>query len=273
MSRTIATPSSAPRSWLRMSAPRTRAALDQVFIAIGLDRGQARGARERRTAERAAVCAGRQHVADRLGVRERAHRESAAEALGQAHDVGLDAGVLDREPLAGAAESGLDLVDDQHRAALAADLLRGLQEVRRADVDAAFTLDHFEHDRGGLIGDRLVERRRIVELHVRGLEQRAKALAILRLPRHRQRAHRPAVKPLGRGDERGALREQAARTSARRPSLRRRCWRGTRAADTSAARRPAPSRTPRACRCRDSSGQSVSVSACSWIAAVTPGWQ
>ena len=83
-----------------------------------------------------------------------------------------------------------------------------LQEVRRADVDAALALDHFEHDRRGLIGDRLVERRRIVELHVRRLEQRPEALAILRLPRHRQRAHRPAVKSLGRGDERRALGEQ-----------------------------------------------------------------
>ena len=87
---------------------------------------------------------GVEHVADRLRVGERAHREPAAEALGQAHDVGLDAGVLDREPLAGAAEAGLDLVDDQQRAALAADALRGLQEIRRADVDAALALHDFE---------------------------------------------------------------------------------------------------------------------------------
>ncbi len=75
---------------------------------------------------------GVQHVANRLRVGQRAHRESAAEALGQADDVGLDAGMLDREPLAGAAEAGLDLVDDQQRAALAAQPLR--PSVRKSGV-------------------------------------------------------------------------------------------------------------------------------------------
>ena len=57
-----------------------------------------------------------------------------------------------------------------------------------AEVDAALALHDFENHRGGLIGDGRVERRRIVERHVRRLEQRLEAFPILRLPRHRQRA-------------------------------------------------------------------------------------
>src|SRR5688572_18117729 len=118
--------------------------------------------------------------------------------------------MLDREPFAGAAESGLDLVDDEQRAALLAELLRGLEKLRRADVDAALALYDFEHDGSGLICNALVERRRIVELHVRGFQQWHEAFAVFRLPRDRQRADGPAMKPLGRGDKSGPLREQTS---------------------------------------------------------------
>ncbi len=48
--------------------------------------------------------------------RQRADRQAAAEALGQGDDVGLDAVGLVGEPVAGAADAGLHLVEDQQRA-------------------------------------------------------------------------------------------------------------------------------------------------------------
>ncbi len=50
---------------------------------------------------------------------------AAAERLADEHEVGIEAPVLEREPPAGAAESGLDLVDDEQRAVATAELLRG----------------------------------------------------------------------------------------------------------------------------------------------------
>ena len=51
----------------------------------------------------------------------RADRHARAQALGQRHHVGLDAGPLVREPLAGAAHAALHLVDHQQPVALVAE--------------------------------------------------------------------------------------------------------------------------------------------------------
>ena len=52
---------------------------------------------------------------------ERAERHAGRDALGRQQDVGLDAPVLDRPHLAGAAGAGLDLVGDEQDAVLVAD--------------------------------------------------------------------------------------------------------------------------------------------------------
>ena len=85
---------------------------------------------------------------------ERAHGQAAAERLGQGQDVGHDARVLVGEHLPGAPEAALDLVEDQERAALAADRLEALQELGRRRADAALALHRLEHHGRGLVADR-----------------------------------------------------------------------------------------------------------------------
>jgi hypothetical protein len=67
---------------------------------------------------------------------------------------GLQAEMLEAEPLARAAKAGLDLVHDQQRAPLLAKALHTLQEFSRPDVDAALALHHLQHD----AGNRVVQR-------------------------------------------------------------------------------------------------------------------
>ena len=66
---------------------------------------------------------GADHHAGRrfLGGEAGAHREAAANALGGGEDVGLDAVMLVGVELAGAGDSALDLVEDQHQIVLVAD--------------------------------------------------------------------------------------------------------------------------------------------------------
>jgi hypothetical protein len=51
---------------------------------------------------------------------KRGQRHTAAEALGKGHDVGRYTGMLVAEDPTGAADPGLDLVEDQQHAALVA---------------------------------------------------------------------------------------------------------------------------------------------------------
>ena len=113
-----------------------------------VEHGVADRHRQRIAAEGRAVRAGR-HALGGLGGREAgAEREAAADALGDRHDVGRDAGPLIGEQFAGAADAGLDLVEDQQQAVLVAELAQ-----RRAGTaasttrDAALALDRLDQDR------------------------------------------------------------------------------------------------------------------------------
>src|SRR5690606_3603297 len=82
------------------------------------------------------------------------HREGqaeAAEGFGQGDDVRLDAHLLEAEEGAGAAATGLDVVDDQQHVVLAADLFQLAHPVGGGRVQAAFALDHFDDHGGGLV--------------------------------------------------------------------------------------------------------------------------
>ena len=56
--------------------------------------------------------------------------------------------------LPGAPEAALDLVEDEERAALAAERREALQELRRRGPHAALALDRLDHHGGGLVGRR-----------------------------------------------------------------------------------------------------------------------
>ena len=64
---------------------------------------------------------------------------------------GLDAVVLVAEPLAGAAEAGLDLVDDEAGADLVGDGAQLLHELRRRHDEAALALDGLDDDAGHVV--------------------------------------------------------------------------------------------------------------------------
>ncbi len=72
------------------------------------------------------------HALGRLGGGEAgAEREAAAERLREPHDVGSDAAALIGEQLAGAADAGLHLVEDQEQPVIVAELAQHAQELRR----------------------------------------------------------------------------------------------------------------------------------------------
>ena len=83
--------------------------------------------RQRIAAEGRAVDADGQAARRVGGGQARAHRETAADAFGDGHDVGRRAGMLVGEQLAGAADAGLDLVVDQRQAARVAKLPQAAQ--------------------------------------------------------------------------------------------------------------------------------------------------
>ena len=96
-------------------------ALDQALLVDHVEDGERRRLRDRVADVRAAdrVRAGRVHD---LGPAEHAReRQAAGDRLGDRDQVGLDVVVLDREELAGAAEAGLHLVDDQDDPVVVAD--------------------------------------------------------------------------------------------------------------------------------------------------------
>ena len=71
---------------------------------------------------------------------------------------GVIAGALIGEQLAGAADAGLHLVEDQQQPVLVAELAQALEELRRDHPHAAFALDRLDQDRGGLRPDRALDR-------------------------------------------------------------------------------------------------------------------
>ena len=100
--------------------------------------------RQRIAAEGRAVRAGG-HALGRLGRRQAgADRETAAERLGQRHDVGRDAGALVGEQVAGAAHAGLHLVEDQQQAVLVAKFAQRPQERRLDHAHAALAHDRLD---------------------------------------------------------------------------------------------------------------------------------
>ena len=127
-----------------------------------------------------------------------ADRHAVAQCLRHGHHVGLEPLGLEGEPVAGAPETRLHLIEHQEGAPLGAQLLYGAQIVRARHVDAALALQRFHQD-GGHRVDRLVERRgergHVVVGHVgEALGQGQEGRVLLGLPGGRQRGQGPPVK-------------------------------------------------------------------------------
>ena len=92
----------------------------------------------------------------------RAHGHARAQALGQRHHVGLDAGPLVGKPLAGAAHAALHFVNHQEPVALVAQGAHIAQVVHVHGVHAAFALNGLKehgHHIGVAFGGRFELRR------------------------------------------------------------------------------------------------------------------
>ena len=82
---------------------------------------------------------------------QRGQRHAAAEPLAERQDVGLHARVLVRAEAAGAADAGLDLVEDQQHAALAGERAQRDEVVVVGRDHAGLALDRLEHDGDGAL--------------------------------------------------------------------------------------------------------------------------
>ncbi len=108
-----------------------RDALDETVRQHLVEHRVADRHRQRIAAEGRAVDADGQAARRVCGRQACAHREAAADALGDRHDVGRRAGMLIGEQFAGAADAGLDLVVDQQQAARVAQRSQAPQKRRR----------------------------------------------------------------------------------------------------------------------------------------------
>src|SRR5579871_214828 len=125
--------------------------LQQMFFLDHVESGQRRSDRDGITAKGGGVRAG--NPVHDLGASDGdAQRHAGRDALGAADDVGLDAGVLDRPPLAGACDAALYFVNDKQNAVAVADAAEFLHEDRGGDNVSALTLDGLDKDRGDFLG-------------------------------------------------------------------------------------------------------------------------
>ncbi len=116
------------------------------------------GARHRVAAERRAVFARLEH-AEHVGPADhRRHREDpAAERLADGVHVRADALVVERQRRAGAGQARLDLVGDEQRVGVVAELADLGEVALRRDDHPGLTLDGLQQDGRGVAGDRRAE--------------------------------------------------------------------------------------------------------------------
>ena len=148
-------------------------ARDEVVLLVDVDDGQGRGA-----GERVAVVgeAGREGLVTPRVRDLAAHAQGAqldvrrSQALGDGHEIGLDAPDVHGEPLAGAAEAAHDLIGDEHDAVLVADVAHALHVAVGRDEDAVGADDGLEDEAGDvlrpLVHDHFFE---LAQRHVDGL--------------------------------------------------------------------------------------------------------
>jgi hypothetical protein len=111
-----------------------------------------------------------------------ADRKAAANALGDRHDVGGDAGPFMGEELAGAPDTALHFIEQQQDPMLVADLTQALEFLGRHRTHAAFALDRLDEDAGRRLADGGEERLLIAEGNlIEAVDLGAEAFDIFRL--------------------------------------------------------------------------------------------
>ena len=180
--------------------------VEEAVVEHHVEHGVADRHGQRIAAEGGAVDAGGHADRRSVGRKAGAHREAAADALGDRHQVGLDAGPFIGEQLAGPADAALHLVEDQQQAMLVAELAQPLQRLRGEWPDAALALHRLDQDRGGFRGDRLGGGVDVVERHlVEAVDLGAETFEIFLLAAGGDRRQRAAVEGAFEGDGAVAL--------------------------------------------------------------------
>ena len=172
-----------------------------MLVGDRVEHGQRGGARDGIAAERAAVLARSEGASRRPKTDAGADGQAAAEAFGQSEHVGPNALGEGREPLAGAADAALHLVDHEQRVDRVAGGSRGREVARRRGDDASLAECRLQEDRGGLVGDGRPQRLGVAvvnERHRAG--QRLERRALGRVAGDGQCAQRAAVEAVVRGE-------------------------------------------------------------------------
>src|ERR1039457_6372448 len=135
---------------------------------------------------------------------------ASAERLADEHEVRLEFPVLECEPLPGASESGLDLVNDEHRPVASTQLLRGLQIALGRKVNRA-ALDWLDDEGGDILRAQLrLQAREVAERDaLAARQQRAEAILEELFTDQRERPERDAVKAPLTGDQPRPTRRRA----------------------------------------------------------------
>ena len=132
----------------------------------------------------------------------RADGYAAAQALGQGHHVRRDAVVLVREPAAGPAETGLNLVEDQQDVLRVAPLAHAPQVARRRRDDADLPHYGLEHHSDCLAGGCGLDGVEVVISHMHeSAGQRPERIGVFLLAAGGHRRQRASVKGAGGGDD------------------------------------------------------------------------
>ncbi len=136
-----------------------------------------------------------------FGAEHGTHGDAAGERLGQRGDVGPDAVVLVGEPLAGAAEAGLNLIDEQESAGGVAEGAARGEELLADRVDATLALDGLDADGAEFAavagGELLLEVVDVVEGdELDAGDQGIEGLAVLGFVGGRDRAHGAAMEAM-----------------------------------------------------------------------------
>src|SRR5690606_15103150 len=189
---------------LEQVAAELRRARRQTRLDNDLERRLADGSGQRIAAERAAVVAGTKKTQHFRGGEHGGNGiDAAAERLAEDQHVGLRVRlVLVVEQPSGAAETGLNLVEHQQHAVLAAERAGRAEIARRRNDDARLGLDRLDEERDRARSDRALERRgvAVVDRHETRRE-RTEILAVLRLAREADDRRRAPVEIVAADDD------------------------------------------------------------------------
>ena len=139
---------------------------EQVFFFDGFKGGEGHRTGERGAPEGAGVIAGLEDIGKFRGDGGSANREAAAQRLGHGDAIGADAEMLIAKPLAGAADTGLDFIEEQQQVFGGAQLAQASQEFGGGGQDAAFALNGLAEDRDGGGGDGGTDGVEVIELGI-----------------------------------------------------------------------------------------------------------